>query len=146
MAQLLIVDDESAMRKLIRLCVEGRGHEAREAGDAQTALAALAEKPADVVFVDVQMPGEDGVWLTGQIRNTYPLTAVILATGVSTLAPSTTMRAGVMAYLVKPFKAAALLDALMVALAWHDEVEASGPKPHDVGDALAAWLDSLEEL
>lgn len=145
MAQLLIVDDESAMRHSIRRCVEGQGHVVHEAENAQAALAALAEAPADVVFCDVQMPGEDGVWLTGQIRNRYPSTAVILATGVTSVASSTGMRAGVMAYLVKPFTQAALLNALTVALDWHAGVLASGPRPDDVGDPLAAWLDSLDE-
>lgn len=145
MAQLLIVDDEAVTRDLIRRCIARLGHDVREAENAQAALAAMAEKPADVVFCDVQMPGEDGIWLTGQIRNAYPATAVILATGVSTVAPSTSMRAGVMAYLVKPFKAQALIDALNIALRWHESVNASGPKPDDVGDKLSAWLDSLEE-
>ncbi len=132
------------MREVIRRCLANLGHEIREAENAQDALARMAEKPADVVFCDVQMPGEDGIWLTGQIRNRYPMTAVILATAISTIAPSTSMRAGVLAYLVKPFKGKALVDALTVALKWHDEAKATGPKPEDVGDALGAWLDSLE--
>lgn len=145
MAQLLIVDDEASMRAVIRRCLTDSTHEIREAGDAQAALAALAERPADVVFCDVQMPGEDGVWLTGQIRNRYPLTAVILATGVSTVAPNTSMRAGVMAYLVKPFRPAALLAAVTVALDWVEKTAAAGPHADDVGDKLSAWLDSLDE-
>jgi DNA-binding NtrC family response regulator len=144
MAELLIVDDEAPMRNLIRRYLADLGHEIREAENAQDALARLAEKPADVVFCDVQMPGADGVWLTGQIRNRYPLTAVILATAISTIAPSTSMRAGVMAYLVKPFRGKTLVDALTVALKWHDDAKATGAKPEDVGDALSAWLDSLE--
>lgn len=145
MAHLLIVDDEPPMRLLIRHCLKGQDHTIREAGNAQEALALLAEQPADVVFCDVQMPGEDGVWLTGQIRNTFPLTAVILATGVSTVAPSTSMRAGVMAYLVKPFRPVDLLAALTVALKWCVDANAAGPHPDDVGDKLSAWLDSLDE-
>lgn len=146
MAALLIVDDESVVRTLIHRTVSDPAHEIREAGNSNEALAALRERPADVVFCDIQMPGEDGVWPTAQIRNTYPATAVILVTGVSTVAPSTSMRAGVMAYLVKPFSAKTLQDALAVALKWHDNAIASGPKPEDVGDALATWLDSLEDL
>lgn len=146
MAQLLIVDDEAPMRGLIRRCLAKLGHDIREAENAQMALAAMAEKPADVVFCDVQMPGEDGIWLTGQIRIRYPSSAVVLATGVSTIAPSTSMRAGVMAYLVKPFRPADLVAALEVALRWHADVQATGPKPEDVGDKLTEWLDSLEEV
>ena len=146
MAQLLIVDDEEAVRRLIRLSLERLGHDIREAGHAQAALAAMAEKPADVVYCDVQMPGEDGIWLTGQIRNKYPTTAVILATGVSSVAASTSMRSGVMAYLVKPFTAKALLDATNIAIEWHNNAAAAGTNPEDVGDRLSAWLDSLDEF
>ena len=145
MAQLLIVDDERTMRDLIRRYVKGLGHQIREAEDSETAMASMAEVPSDVVFCDVQMPGEDGLWLTAQIRNRYPTTAVILATGLSTVAPSVSMQAGVMAYLVKPFSRAALLHGLDVALRWHEQAAAAGPHPDDVGDKLQAWLDSLEQ-
>lgn len=145
MAQLLIVDDEPSMRDTIQLCLKGLGHDIREAADSDAALAALAEQPADVVFCDVQMPGRDGVWLTGEIRNQYPLTAVILVTGVSTVAPSTSMRAGVMAYVVKPFRPRMLVEALDVALNWCRDAKAHGPQPHDTGEALAAWLNSLDD-
>ena len=145
MAQLLIVDDEAPVRELIARCLKDLGHDLRQAGDAETALAALAEAPADLVFCDVQMPGEDGVWLTGQIRNTYPMTAVILVTGVTTIAPSTSMRKGVMAYLVKPFSAKALIAAAGAALRWVEDNKAAGAQADDVGDKLSAWLDSLED-
>jgi DNA-binding NtrC family response regulator len=134
------------MRDVIRICVKGLAHQVCEAGNAEEALAAMAEAPADVVFCDIQMPGEDGLWLTGQIRNKYPTTAVILATGVSTVAPRISMQAGVLAYLVKPFSRAALLDALATALAWHEEAKASGPRPEHTGGQLTDWLDSLREI
>lgn len=146
MAHLLIVDDESPVRDLIKRCLKDLGHDIREAGDAQSALASMAQQPADVVYCDVQMPGEDGIWLTGQIRNRYPLTAVILATSVTTIAPSVSMRAGVMAYLVKPFSPKGLISALNVALEWVDDAKAKGAKSDDVGEKLSDWLDSLKDL
>lgn len=146
MARLLIVDDESPVRGMIQRCIQDLGHEIGEAENAQAALASMAKAPADVVFCDVQMPGEDGLWLTAQIRNRYPATAVILATGVSTVAPNISMQAGVLAYLVKPFSRQALRDALAVALKWHEAAKVSGPRPEDVGERLQDWLDSLEDI
>jgi len=145
-ASILIVDDESPVRSLVRRCLKDLGHEIREAGDAQEALTVMADHPADAVFCDVQMPGEDGIWLTSQIRNRYPATAVILATSVSTISPSVSMRAGVMAYLVKPFSPKGLQSALTVALKWSDDAKAKGVKAEDVGDKLTDWLDSLKDL
>ncbi|MEO8276548.1 MAG: response regulator [Thermoanaerobaculia bacterium] len=144
MARMLIVDDEALMRRLIALCLKDLGHDIRQAGDARAGLAALAEAPADLVFCDVQMPGEDGVWLTGQIRNRYPMTAVILMTGLSTKAPATHMQKGVLACLVKPFRAKELIDATAIALRWVEDLESAGPQPDDVGDKLAEWLESLD--
>jgi CheY-like chemotaxis protein len=146
MARLLIVDDESAVRRMVVRCTEGLGHEIAEAENAQAALAAMAASPADVVFSDVQMPGEDGLWLTNQIRTLYPATAVILATGLSTAVRSVSMRYGVLAYLVKPFSRQALLDALTVALDWQAVAKTAGPPPADADDQLKTWLDSLEDV
>ena len=146
MAELLIVDDEKHMRELIRIRLDGLGHTIRTAEDAQAALTALAERPADVVFCDVQMPGEDGIWLTNQIRNRYPYSAVVLATAVGSIAPRVSMQKGVMAYLVKPFSAHALTDALSAALRWCDDARAAGAHPDDAGPALSDWLDSIKDL
>lgn len=143
MAHVLIVDDEAGMRDLIKRCLENLGHTIHEAENSDAALASMAETPADVVFCDVQMPGQDGLWLTGQIRNAYQMTAVILATSVSTVAPRISMQAGVIAYLVKPFTQKALQDALETALIWHEEAKAKGTRPEDVGDRLKDWLESL---
>ena len=145
-ARLLVVDDERHMREVIRLRLDGQGHDIRVADNARAALAALAESPADVVFCDIQMPGEDGIWLTNQIRNTYPMTAVVLATAVSTVAPRVSMQKGVMAYLVKPFSSSKLHEALETALRWVASAQEAGPKPDDTGVALADWLDSIKEL
>jgi CheY-like chemotaxis protein len=145
MARLLIVDDEDAVRRMIARCADGLGHEIVEAENSQAALALMATAPADVVFSDVQMPGKDGLWLTNQIRTLYPTTAVILATGVSTVAPSMSLQNGVLAYLVKPFSRQALLDALSAALDWQAVAKTSGPPPVDAADQLKTWLDSLED-
>jgi CheY-like chemotaxis protein len=146
MAQILIVDDEAAVRQVIRRWVEDAGHVAREAETAQAALERLAEAPADLAFCDVQMPGEDGIWLTGQIRNKYPLTAVVLATGVSSVPPNVSMQAGVMAYLVKPFNRASLTHALTTALAWAEAQKTKGAHADDRGPKLQDWLDELKDM
>jgi CheY-like chemotaxis protein len=129
---------------VIRRALAGTGHDLAEAEHAEAALVALAAAPADVVFCDVQMPGEDGLWLTARIRSLYPTTAVILATGSTNVEPRMSMQAGVVAYLVKPFTRESLLDALDVALTWHADVQRTGLRAEDSGDTLKAWLDSLD--
>jgi CheY-like chemotaxis protein len=121
MALVLIVDDDASVRQVLARRITSAGHEVREAESSAAALADAENHEPAVVFCDVQMPGRDGVWLTGELRQRYPATAVVLVTVLSTVAPRVSMQAGVAAYLVKPFTSAALLEALSLALQWHFE-------------------------
>lgn len=146
MAKVLIVDDEPRVRELMRRQLENSGHELYDAEDAQTALDIMAQNPCDIIFCDIQMPGHDGLWLTAQLRRTYPMSAVVLATGVSSVPPNVSMQAGVLAYLVKPFTRQALLTSLTTAAAWVADTKLHGAKAEDHGDKLTDWLDELKEL
>jgi len=145
MALVLLVDDEADVRHLLGQVIRREGHEVMEAESSDAALAVMAARAADVVFTDIQMPGRDGRWLTLELRKRYPLTAVVLATSVTDLGASTTLRFGVLSYLVKPFDIDAVRDALKTAVAWHEEIAVAGPEELQ-HDQLEAWLDSLEIL
>jgi len=145
MALVLLVDDEADVRHLLGQVIRREGHEVMEAESSDAALAVMAARAADVVFTDIQMPGRDGRWLTLELRKRYPLTAVVLATSVTDLGASTTLRFGVLSYLVKPFDIGAVREALKTAVAWHEEIAVAGPEELQ-HDQLEAWLDSLEIL
>lgn len=144
MALILIVDDEQSVRQVLARWIQGAGHETLEAESADAALQVMEQQPAAVVFTDVQMPRRDGLWLTAELRKRYPTTAVVLATQVSTVAPRISMQAGVLAYLVKPFRSESVIEALEAALAWHTQTVATGSHPDDAPDRLQKWLESLE--
>lgn len=145
MAKVLITDDEAAIRKILNIHVTAAGHEVREAENVDDAQNVLREFDADVALCDVQMPGEhDGVWLTGHIRQTRPHTACILITSVTDVPPATSMKAGVVAYIVKPFKREDVLDALQRAVTWHEESVAAGPKDGAAANALDDWFSSMD--
>ena len=144
MALILIVDDEHSVRQVLARWIQGAGHQIVEAESADAALQVMEEQPAAVVFSDIQMPRRDGLWLTAELRKRYQMTAVVLATQVSTVAPHTSMQAGVLAYLVKPFSQESVIHALDTALAWHADTVATGPRPEDTPERLQEWLDSLE--
>ncbi len=91
-----------------------------------------------------QMPGHDGIWLTAELRKLYRKTAVVLATGVSTVAPRVSLQSGVLAYLVKLLSHHAVIEALKIALEWYTETVATGPRPEDTPERLQEWLDSLD--
>jgi len=142
MAVILVVDDEAPVRHVLARWVEGAGHEVREAESAEAALRAVETQLPRVVFSDIQMPGRDGLWLTAELRRRHPATAVVLATGVSTVAPRISMQAGVIAYLVKPFSKASVMEALSLALDWQPEPALSPGAT--TAEQLQTWLDSLD--
>src|SRR5205085_228303 len=69
---VLVVDDESTIREVIRRYLERDGYAVREAADGHAALDALAEALPDLIVLDVMLPGIDGLSLTRQIRTSKP--------------------------------------------------------------------------
>jgi len=140
---ILVVDDEATVRNLLRRWLEKAGHEVEEADSAEAAVTRLETLAPNVVFTDIQMPGHDGIWLTTELRKRYPSIAVILATGVSTIAANVSMQAGVLAYLVKPFEERSVIAALGRALAWQTEIVRAGAPTDNDPDRLRKWLESI---
>jgi putative two-component system response regulator len=144
---VLVVDDEASIRQILVRWIKAIGYETMEADCAEAGLVAMNTNPAAVVFCDVQMPGQGGLWLTGVLRSRFPHAAIILATGVTTVPATTSLRPGIIAYLTKPFDERGVRDALQRAMVWHDAAVASGAhrsEPAGPDTGLQAWLDSLE--
>jgi DNA-binding response OmpR family regulator len=105
---VLVVDDSTAVRLVVRLNLEARGHRVHEAGSLADARACLAAEPIDVVLLDVHVGEEDGLRLLAQLT----------ADGVRTVIVSGTMPIGhgyglgEDAVLVKPFTPEALVAAV----------------------------------
>jgi DNA-binding NtrC family response regulator len=119
MASVLIVDDDSTVRDLLKRLVAFAGYQAASAPDARAALAAMAASPPEVVLCDVHLQdGPDGLWLVDRIRQLYPTTAMILATGDATVPPTESLRKGVVAYLVKPFRHGDVVLAVQEGVRW----------------------------
>jgi two-component system cell cycle response regulator DivK len=64
---ILIVDDNPVNMKLIRVLLSGEGYEIRTACDANEALAVLQEFRPDLILMDIQLPGIDGLELTRRL-------------------------------------------------------------------------------
>ena len=74
MASVLIVDDDRALRKLLRAYLEQESISVVEAGSGEEALAAIAQAPPSLVLLDVRLPGIDGFEVLQRLdaRGTYP--------------------------------------------------------------------------
>jgi cyclic di-GMP phosphodiesterase len=120
MHSVLVVDDDQTIRDVLASWVHSFGYEVHEAESAESALDTLAERPTDIALCDVSMPGQDGVWLASKIRERYPRTAIIMATGMRDIEPAiSSLRNNIVDYLLKPFDGSRLLEALRLGLDWH---------------------------
>lgn len=121
MAPVLIVDDEPDVRNALKIFLRPSGHDVAEASDAQSALTLMAEAESapEVVLCDVHLrDGPNGLWLADRIRERYPTTAMILATGDPTVPPVQSLRKGIVAYLVKPFRREDVVKAVEEGIKW----------------------------
>ena len=101
--RVLVVDDEPRICVLLEQVLAPLGYRVDVAFDAISALRKLDTAPTTLALVDVQLPGDDGIWLIEQMQKRHPNTAIIIVTGVQDLDPRITLRPGVAAYLTKPF-------------------------------------------
>jgi DNA-binding response OmpR family regulator len=100
---VLIVDDEPNVRLMFRTALQGAGYETTEAGDGEAALEALGRTPADVVLLDLRMPGMDGMETLRRMRDAGDETPVVIITAHGSIPDAVAaMRLGAIDFLGKP--------------------------------------------
>ena len=114
MTRVLIVDDQDLIRQGLRMILELGGVEVvGEASDGAEAVAAATLKGADVILMDVRMPGMDGVEATRRITASgSPARVIALTTFDVDQHVVDMLRAGAVGFLLKDVTSASLLDAV----------------------------------
>ena len=108
--RLLVVDDEPGLCALLTEYFVRHGCVATSAGDAVAARAAIAEAIPDLVLLDVNMPGENGLSLARWLRETHPCIGIVLLTTESeTVDRVVGLELGADDYVAKPFQMRELL-------------------------------------
>jgi len=103
-ARILVADDEPSIRWLLERVLRQAGYSVALVEDGPAALARAAAEPFDLAFVDVRMPGLDGLEVLSRLRSTAPDTAVIVMTAHGSVrAAVEAMQRGAYDYLTKPF-------------------------------------------
>ncbi|MBN1832000.1 MAG: sigma-54-dependent Fis family transcriptional regulator [Deltaproteobacteria bacterium] len=102
---IMIVDDEEIIRVSFLQWFQKLGHLVDTAASGFEALEKLEDKPFEVMFVDIKMPGMDGIELLEKVKEEYPDVIVIIITAYGTIETAVNaMKMGAMDYLLKPFK------------------------------------------
>lgn len=117
---VLVVDDEIGVRDLMVRWLRQIGIAAQAVSRADDAIVLFRTTRVAVALCDIRLPGRDGLWLAEQLRRLSPDTAVVMATGVQDVGVAvTSLRHGVIDYLMKPFGRDRLCEAVERGLAWH---------------------------
>ncbi len=111
--RVLVVDDETSLRKFLKLELTSRGFDVDTASSGEAALGKVRKSEFDVVLLDVRMPGMGGMAALEEIRRLDPAPEVLIFTGQGSVDSAVeAMRLGAFHYVTKPFH----MDGLEVHL------------------------------
>lgn len=125
-APILIVDDEMAIRRLVRGALERVGQASEEAGDAASALAMAGRPGCQLVLLDLGLPDRDGLELVPLIK-AMDRAIIVLTARDQTDEKVAALDLGADDYVTKPFDTAELLARVRVALRHHDHRMTAAP-------------------
>ena len=118
MTDILVVDDDLAIREMVAMALEKRGYRVVRAQGLASAQAALRERRPDLIVSDIYMPGGTGLDLLKTIQELDDPPPLILMTAKGTIeTAASAMKDGVFDYLAKPFDLDVLLERVQAALA-----------------------------
>ncbi len=112
----LVVDDEVAIQRFLRVALTGEGFVVLEAGTGQDALKAVAQERPDLVLLDLGLPDMDGVEVTRCLREWSQVPVIILSVREQETDKIAALDAGADDYLTKPFGVGELLARIRTIL------------------------------
>ena len=119
---ILIVDDEKHLRLSLALILQKEGYHVETAADADAALACLGARAYDLMFLDLNLPGMNGIDLLVEVHKRYPHLSVLILTAHAALESAIqAVRLGARDYLIKPAEPALLLTRVAEILAENEQ-------------------------
>ena len=116
-SSVLVVDDESSLRKVLRLSLAASGYAVEEARTGEEALGTVQERPFDLVLLDVNMPGISGFETCREIREVSPHAGIVMVSVRDREDDKVrALEAGADDYVTKPFRMRELTARLQAVL------------------------------
>jgi two-component system, NtrC family, nitrogen regulation response regulator NtrX len=140
--KILIVDDESAIRESLGLILRYEHHDVLQAGEGRAALAQVEQHPdIDLLFLDIKMPGRDGLEVLGDVLKVRPDVPVIVISGHATFetAVEATKR-GAFDFIEKPLDREVVLLKVRKARDYHRLSRENATLRHRLSDTAARML------
>jgi two-component system KDP operon response regulator KdpE len=114
--QILVVDDEPQITRVLRTSLQSNGHEVAVAQDGAAALDLFLKRQPDLVITDLSMPGMDGIELTREIRSRAHTPVIVLSVRNQDSAKIAALDEGADDYITKPFSIQELLARVRVQM------------------------------
>jgi DNA-binding response OmpR family regulator len=102
-SRILLVEDDQRIRASMRLALEDEGYEVEESGSGEEGLERFTEQPADVVLIDIMLPGMDGFECCRQLRRTSTVPVIMVTARNDTHDVVAGLEAGADDYVTTPF-------------------------------------------
>jgi two-component system OmpR family response regulator len=116
MARVLVVDDDSHIRQVVRYALERAGHVVREAADGAEALRAVSAETPDLIVLDILMPEDDGLAVCKRVRASSQIPIIFLSSRDDELDRVIGLELGADDYLTKPFSPRELVARVAAVL------------------------------
>lgn len=121
MARILIIDDDVSLRQALTKYLERAGHEVRQAAQGDTGVRAFERHAADLVLVDIFMPGSGGLQTIGRLRREWPAVKIVAMSGAARAGlldvEQHALALGADRFLEKPFESTTLVAVIATLLA-----------------------------
>jgi two-component system, OmpR family, KDP operon response regulator KdpE len=131
---VLVIEDDTSLRRALRVTLQARSYEVIEAGSGEEALIVARDRSPDLVLLDLTLPGIDGIDALRNLRAESDVPIVVLTVRNARSTKVATLDAGADDYVVKPFDSEELLARIRAALRRRPEPVASPPPVLRVGD------------
>ena len=116
-SHIIVIDDEAAPRESLRILLSS-DHDVDLADCVDKGISLLNQRPADLIILDLRMPGKDGLDGLAEIREIDPNVSVVILTGFGSLeAARTAIRHGVTNFIEKPFDVSEMMRIVNAGLA-----------------------------
>jgi two-component system, OmpR family, KDP operon response regulator KdpE len=134
MTSVLVVEDDMSLRRALRVTLHSRSYEVIEAGSGEEALILSRDRSPDLVLLDLNLPGIDGIDALRHLRAESEVPIVVLTVRNARSTKVAALDAGADDYVIKPFDSEELLARIRAALRRRPEPAPATPPVLRIGD------------